>query len=363
MDLAIGSKVALGRRGHLGDMVVCLPLVATIKRQRPDIRVCMVASSYTIPLLETFEWLDEVIDEKAVIANPALLTERGIDAFVNPLADVDLARAAYLARVPLRIGDLDRPKTMRYCNRFVWGRRKWSALHEAQIILRHLVPLGLGCRLSLTELKGLTRLSRVTPLDEVLRCRLDGRAFNLVIHPKSHQNGREWPARHFLKLVKLLENEPVRVLLTGMDCEQRVLASECPELLKQDSVTVLMGATAPSQLISLIAHADGLVASGTGPLHIAAALGIHALGLFPRRASIDARRWHPLGAKGEAIQMTGSCLFPRDSCTQHKAGEGCRCMLGISPEQVAARIRSWVRAREGFAGEAAVGLDGSACVS
>jgi len=325
-------------------MMVCLPLVAMIKRQRPDIRVCMVASSYTMPLLESCEWLDEVIEDQAVMDNPALLSERGVDAFINPLADGDLARAAYRARVPLRIGDLDRPKTIRYCNRFVWGRRKWSALHEAQIILRHLEPLGLGCSLPLSELKAVTRLSRVMPLEESLRHRLDAAAFNLVIHPKSHKNGREWPARHFLRLVQLLEDEPVRVLVTGMDCEQAELAAECPELLRHGKVTVLMGATVPAQLIALIASADGLVASGTGPLHIAAALGIHALGLFPRRPSIDARRWHPLGAKGEAMQMAGSCPIQRGSCAQRMGRQGCPCMVGISPEQVAARVRSWMQA-------------------
>jgi len=343
MNLALGSTVALGRRGGLGDMVVCLPLVATIKRQRPDIRVCMVASPYTAPLLESCEWVDEVIEDRAVLERPALLRERGVKAFLNPLADVELARAAYLARVPVRIGDLDRPATVRWCNRFVWGRRKWSALHEAQLILRHLKPLGLGCRLPLSELKVLTRLSRVTPLEEGLRSRLDGDFFNLVIHPKSMKNGREWPAGHFLRLVQLLEGERIRILLTGVEGELRRLAAECPELLAHRQVMVLMGATCPQQLIALIANADGLVASGTGPLHLAAALGIHALGLFPRRASMDARRWYPLGTKGEALQMAGSCNSQLRGCDDGAGRRPCLCMEGITPERVAARVRSWVR--------------------
>ncbi len=346
MDLPRGGTIALGRRGHLGDMLVCLPLVAMIKRQRPDVRVCVVASSYTMPLLQSCDSIDELIEDMAVLDHPQLLRQRQVDVFLNPMADADLALAAYRAKVPLRIGDLDRPKTLRWCNRFVWGRRKWSALHEAQILLRHLKPLGLHRAMPLSELKPLTRLSRVQPLDESLRCRLGGGVFNLVIHPKSNKNGREWPARHFLRLVQLLEGERVRILLTGVEGEMRELAAECPELLKHDKVVVLMGATAPSQLVSLIAHADGLVASGTGPLHIAAALGIHALGLFPRRASIDARRWHPLGVKGESLQMAGSCAFLRQDCEQGAGRHNCRCMLGITPERVAARVRTWMAERQ-----------------
>ena len=345
MDLAYGSTIAVARRGHLGDMLVCLPLVAMVKRQRPDIRICMVASAYAMPLLKTCEWVDEVLEDQSVIDDPALLTRHRVDAFLNPLSDVPLAKAAYLAKVPLRIGDVERIKAARWCNRFVWSRRKWSALHEAQIILRHLRPLGLDGRLTLSELKALVRLSRVSPLDESLRQRLDGTAFNLVIHPKSRKNGREWPARHFLRLVQLLDGAPVRILLTGMDCERGELSAECPELLRHPNVDMLMGATEPAQLIALIAHADGLVASGTGPLHIAAALGIHALGLFPRRASIDARRWHPLGQKAEALQLPGSCVFPMNTCERKGGQQNCRCMLGITPEQVAARVQCWMALR------------------
>ena len=361
MELARGSTVALGRRGHLGDVLQCLPLVAMIKRQRPDIRVCMVVTAYTMPLLETCEWVDEVIEDRAVIADPAILASRHVDAFINPLADEELARAAFLAKVPIRIGDVERPKTIRWCNRFVWSRRKWSALHESQIILRHLRPLGLGCRLPLSELKTLILLSRVSPLDESLRQKLDATAFNLVIHPKSNKSGREWPARHFLRMVQLLENEPVRILLTGVQCELDALKAECPELLRHEKVVVLMGATTSAQLISLIANADGLVASSTGPLHIAAALGIHALGLFPRRTALGERRWYPLGAKGESLQLPGNCLFPNNTCERDPTRQNCRCMIGISPEQVAARVQSWVHAHTALTPDnASPALEGAA---
>lgn len=361
MDLAHGSTVALVRRGHLGDVLSCLPMIAMIKRQRPDLKICMVAAAYTMPLLATCEWIDEVIEDQAVLADPAILRRHGVNAFINPLSDEGMARAAYLAKVPIRIGDMERPKCLPFSNRFVWSRRKWSGLHEAQIVLRHLKPLGLESRLPLSELKALTRLSRVSPLDEVLRHRLDGAAFNLVIHPKSNKNAREWPAGHFLKLVQLLEDAPVRFLLTGVEAERADLEAECPALLAHEKVVVLMGATAPAQLISLIAHADGLVASSTGPLHIAAALGIHALGLFPRRAAMDAQRWHPLGAKAESLQLPGSCAFPKSACKQDGVRQNCRCMLGITPENVAARVHSWVAAHSAaMPVEAAPAFEGAA---
>jgi len=344
MELAFGSTIAVGRRGHLGDVLVCMPLLASIKRQRPDLRICMVASPYTLPVLSASEWVDEVLPDHLVIEDPAQLSRRDIRAFINPLSDESLARAAYQAGVPLRVGDVERPAAARWCNRFVWSRRKWSKLHEAQIVLRHIGPLGLETRLQLSELKLLTRLSRIPALDDSLRRYLCDSSFNLVIHPKSLKNGREWPARHFLRLVELLQDAPIRILLTGMDCERQELLTECPGLLQHPAVTVLMGATAPSQFIALIAHADGLIAGSTGPLHIAAALGIHALGLFPRRAAIGSRRWQALGEKSETLQMAGSCIFPLNTCELGDRSN-CRCMAKITPEQVAARVRCWLQDR------------------
>ena len=48
----------------------------------------------------------------------------------------------------------------------------------------------------------------------------------------------------------------------------------------RDRVTDLTGQLSLSQLVELIAHCDGLVAASTGPLHLAAAFGIRAVGLY-----------------------------------------------------------------------------------
>jgi ADP-heptose:LPS heptosyltransferase len=39
-----------------------------------------------------------------------------------------------------------------------------------------------------------------------------------------------------------------------------------------------------------LAAADGIVSASTGPVHLAAVLGIHALGIFPGRDSLNGKR-------------------------------------------------------------------------
>jgi heptosyltransferase-3 len=62
------------------------------------------------------------------------------------------------------------------------------------------------------------------------------------------------------------------------------------------------------ELIAFIFNADGLLASGTGPLHLAAASGIHALGLFPPSRPIHPGRWAPLGKKAEYLESKSDDL-------------------------------------------------------
>ena len=60
-----------------------------------------------------------------------------------------------------------------------------------------------------------------------------------------------------------------------------MMRAACPALPAERHVTDTFGRFALPQLLSFIAAADGLVGPGTGPLHLAAVLSIHALGIYP----------------------------------------------------------------------------------
>lgn len=58
------------------------------------------------------------------------------------------------------------------------------------------------------------------------------------------------------------------------------------------------------QFISFIAAADGLIAASTGPLHIAAALGKVALGIYPPiKPMHPPGRWAPLGKNASYLVL------------------------------------------------------------
>jgi len=100
-------------------------------------------------------------------------------------------------------------------------------------------------------------------------------------------------------------------------------------------------------LLAFIAAADGMVSPSTGPVHLAAVLGIHALGIFPGRDCLNGKRWFPLGPKSEALQVVEFC--PRNAQRDLSLGGPCRCTISITPQMVYKRVMAWSNDRKPLA--------------
>lgn len=332
--------IAIAQEAALGDVCVTLPMAHAIKRHDPRARVLMIGREYSRPLIEAARWIDGYLDAEAVIKRPAILREQGVTSFINPKQSMALGQAARAAGVAQRVGKLN-PRSLLWANRFVrFDAGGTAGRHRAALHLRYLEPLGICIEPTLEELCGMVEVDRVAALPTDTRRMLDPARFKLVLHPKSHGSGREWPAAHYDRLVDLLPANRVQIIVTGRSTERAALLSE-RALLHRADVLDLTGQLDLPAMIALLRAADGLIASGTGPLHIAAAVGTRALGLFPGRALISALRWHPLGARGEALSARSECRPGRSTCSLDADGGPCACMVEITPESVAKRLEPW----------------------
>ncbi|HXO73668.1 MAG TPA: glycosyltransferase family 9 protein, partial [Puia sp.] len=148
--------------------------------------------------------------------------------------------------------------------------------------------------------------------------------FNLILHPKSRGHGREWGLDHYIQLIDLLPKDQFKIFITGTSAEGRLLE---PLLQACPTVTDITGRLTLAEFITFISRADGLLASGTGPLHLAAALGIHAIGIFPPLRPIHPGRWAPIGPRASALVKDIDCV----AC---KKTMDCTCIREIMPAQV-----------------------------
>jgi heptosyltransferase-3 len=333
--------VAIAQPAALGDVVACLPMAHAIKALDPQPKVIFIGRPYSRSLIEASTLIDHFIDAADVVARPEILIEHDVRVFLNPYLPFQLGMAARRANVSLRVGNLRRPSTLFWANRFIAQGALKVQRHRALLNLAYLRPLGLRTNYSLDDLSGMLGLDRHFPLADWLSELLDPRCFNLVLHPGSNGNAREWPAPYFDRLVDLLPSGKVKVFVTGMARERDQLYAERVLLGRRDVVD-LTGRLDLAQLIAFLKAANGFVGGSTGPLHIAAGLGIHALGLFPGRDRATAARWRPLGKRAEALSFRDTCTPGPGRCPKIYDGGFCSCMSSIHPETVAKRILSWM---------------------
>lgn len=156
-----------------------------------------------------------------------------------------------------------------------------------------------------------------------------------ILHPKSNNNGREWPLAHYTHLARdLVAHSHIHFWVTGSAGEGQLLEEQAAELLALPNVINLCGKFDLDGLTALIGASDGLVASGTGPLHIAAALGRPTLGLFPPLRPIDPARWGALGTQARNLSRPQACA----GCP---GSDDCACMRALAPDMVRQVLLEW----------------------
>lgn len=330
------ARVLICRTDNIGDVVLTLPLAAYLKQQHPGVQVDFLVRAYAAPVVRQCRFVDQVLAVEEHDNAQRMFTEGGYDTVIFAFPNRRLAQAARRARVPQRVGTSHRLYHWTSCNRLAHFSRVKSSLHEAQLNFLLLQPLGMKHVPALGDIAALYGLE--APQMAAVEALRALSPFNVIVHPKSNGNGREWPLAHYTALARRLQgSEGVTVWVTGSAAEGELLAREAPDLLALPHVRNLCGRFDLHGLVALIGAADGLVASGTGPLHVAAAVGIPVLGLFPPTKPIHPARWGALGAQAQSI----TALQPCASCSAGKNAAGCRCMDAIAVETVAGIVQGW----------------------
>jgi ADP-heptose:LPS heptosyltransferase len=237
----------------------------------------------------------------------------------------EIARLAKKAGIAVRMGTTNRLYHWGNCNKLVRLSRKRSGLHEAQLNLK-LIKAMSGIRsVPLESIYKLYGLSGVDSPDEEFDKLIVPGKFNLILHPKSKGSAREWGLDNYKKLIDILPEEKFRIFVSGTAAEAEIIKES--GILEDPRVTDLCGKMTLDQLMSFIKRCDGLVAASTGPLHLAAALGKKAIGIYPPIKPMHPGRWAPLGEKA-------SYLVQQKECNDCRKEGSCHCMEEITPDTV-----------------------------
>lgn len=326
------GTIIVSRTDSIGDVMLTLPMMGLLRGHYPKARLVFLGRTYTAPVLRRCAHVDEIITLEELQADEgrdavAVLRRVQADAIIHVFPQRQVATWAKRAGISHRIGTSHRWWHWTTCNERVTFSRRNSPLHEAQLNTKLLAPFDITGTPSLESLTALYGFEPGAPSERVRDLLRPGRK-HVVLHPHSKGSAVEWGADRFTELIRLLDPARYQVIITGTAAEAERYRSELP--VTAPHVTDTGGMLSLDELITLIGASDALVAASTGPLHIAAASGIRAVGLFASMRPIHPGRWAPLGRDVHVlVDRTAAAL--EDPAAQVRAITPARVLQLLDP--------------------------------
>lgn len=309
-------------------------MAGLIKKNYPSCKIFFLGRSYTKDIIALSEYVDEFINydeiEKLDLKSQiGFLKKFNADIFLHVFPKKQIAALARDAKIPTRVGTTNRLYHWLTCNKLIKLSRKNSLLHESQLNIKLLSFLNIETNIALDKIYTYYGFTNVPTLEEKYAILIDKTKFNVILHPKSKGSAKEWPLSHFEKLIHLLPKNKFKIFVSGTAQD----AKSMQEFLNRNTEAVnITGQLSLQQFVAFISKCDGLIAASTGPLHIAAALGKKAIGLFSIKRPIHPGRWMPLGKDAHAVVFDEAC----EKCSKKM---DCDCITHIKPEQIVTLLK------------------------
>lgn len=347
-------KVLVTRTDRLGDLVLSLPVFGWLKAARPDWIVHAMVAPAAVPLVEhhpgidgLWTWTGRESDEEAARLVENLRAE-GFDAVVLLQYRRELAQLARRAGIPNRYGPRSKVSSWFLLNRGLRQGRSRGHRHERDFnldLVRSLVPDATGVEDPVIDdhpglhISADQRAAGARFRDE----EASGARQVAFVHPGSGGSALDWEPERFAEVANgLARKEGWRVFVTGSPADKAVIDRIRPFLGSE--VAVLAGRYDLPGFLGVLSGGDVMVAPSTGPLHLAAALGLAAVGLYPPVVTMSSDRWGPRGPWVRTLTPPVACPARR-VCTEQRCPHY-NCMNRIGTEEVLATANDLARARE-----------------
>ena len=326
----------VARTDRIGDMVLSLPVFASLRKAHPRAHITALARDYTRELLENRNDVDEIISFSSPGAHvptdmiwslAASLRAAKFDVAILLYLKSSVAMTVALARVPVRIGPATKAAQALLTHR-VAQRRSKSLINEADHNLALLAPLGIEpLREAIIPVESSTPGHFVKNADRPL----------VGLHPGHGGSARAWPQAMWENLARALTQAGFDVAVTGAAGEKDLV--ELVANAAGEGAQKYTGDGGLKRLARILSDLDVLVANSTGPLHMASAVGVPVVGIYCPIFVCLPERWGPIGPGGGAVRPDTP---PCDYCV----GRDCShfdCMESITVDQVMGEVRSRLR--------------------
>lgn len=332
-------KVLLVRCDRLGDLVLALPAFAWLRQARPHWEIHGLVAAAAAPLVEHDPALDAFYtwdggDDGDLACK--LASER-YDAVSLLQYQTPVARLLKRAGIRRRHGPLSKLSSWFLLNRGSWQRRSRLRYHEGRYnldLVRRLA--GRGARQVPVDRPRLHLGQEQRRFGQQFRStEAAGADVVAFIHPGSGGSALDWPPEHFARVAgELADRSGWRVFVTGSHHDRATIDALAPLLAPQ--VGVVAERYPLRDFLGVLAAGDVLIAPSTGPLHLAAALDLAVVGVYPPAPTMSPQRWGPLGRWAAALTPPLDCPSRRHCLLTHCLFYN--CLELVTPRQVIAAV-------------------------
>jgi lipopolysaccharide heptosyltransferase II len=317
IDPATIGRVLIRANNWIGDVVMISPAVRALRAHFPRARIAILAKSWVLETLRGDPFFDDLIEYDSAGAHRgvggrlrlafALRRER-FDLAVLFQKAFDAAALAFLAGVPRRVGYATDHRSMLLTHAL---EPPPPDTHHVEAFLG--IARALGCRIAdpfpSFHLSDDARLQAGALL---AGAGLAGHVPLVAFHPGASKEPRAWHSERFADLGRRLAGRHgARVMLLGSAAEGNQL-TKIATGLPAGSVFV-PGPGLPMKVTgALLEKCHLFVGNDSGPMHVAAAVGVPTIGIFgpgtPRRTA-------PVAGRGRVIAVSKD--YPCSPCRQN----------------------------------------------
>ena len=324
------TRIMVRMPNWIGDAVMATPALAAIRRAFPRAQVTVVANPLVAELFAAHPDCDRVIRFDKRSNHPGLgglwqfcrsLRRERFELAVLLQNAFEAAVMAVLAGIPRRAGYRTDGRGLLLTDG-VPAVDKKHGLHHIDYYLAMLRALGIASddrRLHL----------HLTPAEEQWAAATLGTGDWLAINPgASYGAAKRWLPERFAAVADALASEyGARIVLTGGPGEVEIGADIARAM--HMPVHNLIGGTSVRQLMAVLARCRMVVTNDSGPMHIAAALGVPIVAVF---GPTDHTTTSPLAENCRIVRCPVDCApcLLRECPTDH------RCMTRVTSEEVLA---------------------------
>ncbi len=311
-------RILLVRPDAIGDVVLMVPLLNTIRQAYPDAEIYTLQQPYTIPLLQDHPSVTAIIPDwrkirrsrgiKGFLAYSRYLRSFGFDMAFFPYLEPYYVFLAIAAGISTRVGDRNKIFLRPFLTHSVPLNFRNLVLHESQQSAHLVWGVKPEAMLDLTMNLSVSDTDRELAMVALTEAGGDPALPYIVIHPRSGGGNRPWlPAKYAALIDHLMDRSEYQIVLTGSGPKEIQVISDIRNFTRHSFVDI-SGKTPLRVLMGLISQATVVIGTDTGPTHIAAALGVPVVSVSPTKF-VKALRWGPWRTPNRVVSESQACAL------------------------------------------------------